>query len=302
MGRIAFVFSGQGDQFPGMGKELYEQYPVAKEVFRLCDAIRPETSAQCFGGTDEELKQTKNTQPCLFAMELAAASVLVDHGITPEAVAGFSLGEVVAATFSGLVDQETGFRLVCRRGELMQSAAEVQDTSMAAVVKLDNETVKGLCSKYSAVYPVNFNCPGQVSVAGLTREMADFSADVKAAGGRALPIKVKGGFHSPFMNEASAAFAEELSRVTFNKSRFVLYSNKTAKPYTDDAAKLLSEQICSPVLWESLIRNMIESGIDTFIEVGPGKTLTNMIKKISPEVKAYSVSDLPTVLSEVSAC
>ena len=177
MGRIAFVFSGQGDQFVGMGKELYEQYPAAKEIFDMCDGIRSVTSEQCFCGTEEELKETKNTQPCLFAMELAAANVLVTHGIKPDAVAGFSLGEVVACAFAGVVDKETGFRLVCRRGELMQAAAEKQDTSMAAVVKLDNEKVKELCSKYSAVYPVNFNCPGQVSVAGLTSQMADFSAD-----------------------------------------------------------------------------------------------------------------------------
>lgn len=302
MGRIAFVFSGQGDQFVGMGKELYEQYPAAKEIFDMCDGIRSVTSEQCFCGTEEELKETKNTQPCLFAMELAAANVLVTHGIKPDAVAGFSLGEVVACAFAGVVDKETGFRLVCRRGELMQAAAEKQDTSMAAVVKLDNEKVKELCSKYSAVYPVNFNCPGQVSVAGLTSQMADFSADVKAAGGRALPIKVKGGFHSPFMDEASVAFADELSKVAFQKGDVILYSNKTAEPYGENAAELLSKQICSPVRWEELIRNMIASGIDTFIEIGPGKTLTNMIGKIDPDVKRYSVSDLPSILSEVTSC
>ena len=302
MGRIAFVFSGQGDQFVGMGKELYEQYPAAKEIFDMCDGIRSVTSEQCFCGTEEELKETKNTQPCLFAMELAAANVLVTHGIKPDAVAGFSLGEVVACAFAGVVDKETGFRLVCRRGELMQAAAEKQDTSMAAVVKLDNEKVKELCSKYSAVYPVNFNCPGQVSVAGLTSQMADFSADVKAAGGRALPIKVKCGFHSPFMDEASVAFADELSKVAFQKGDVILYSNKTAEPYGENAAELLSKQICSPVRWEELIRNMIASGIDTFIEIGPGKTLTNMIGKIDPDVKRYSVSDLPSILSEVTSC
>ncbi len=302
MGRIAFVFSGQGDQFSGMGKDLYENYTSAKKVFDACDEIRPDTSRQCFEGTEEELNETKNTQPCLFAMELAAASVLVEHGIKPHAVAGFSLGEVVACTFAGIVDNKTGFRLVCRRGELMQEAAEKQDTSMAAVVKLDNESVKELCAKYSAVYPVNFNCPGQVSVAGLASQMADFSADVKAAGGRALPIKVKGGFHSPFMNEAAALFAKELSEVQFNQGNAVLYSNKTAKPYTNETAELLSSQICSPVLWEELIRNMIAEGIDTFIEIGPGKTLTNMIKKISNEVNVYSVSNLDTVLSEVAEC
>lgn len=302
MGRIAFVFSGQGDQYSGMGRELYEKYPSAKNIYEICDLIRPGTSAQCFSGTEEELKETKNTQPCLFATELAAASVLVHHGITPEAVAGFSLGEVVACTFSGIVDTETGFRLVCRRGELMQSAAEKQDTSMAAVVKLDNETVRRLCGKYSSVYPVNFNCMGQVSVAGLTSQMSDFSADVKAAGGRTLPLKVKGGFHSPFMNEAAEKFAEELSKVEFKKSEVVLYSNMTAKPYTDNVAELLSKQISGPVLWEELICNMIANGIDTFIEVGPGKTLTNIIKKISACVKVYSVSELDSVLSEVAVC
>lgn len=302
MGRIAFVFSGQGDQFSGMGKDLYEQYEAAKNVFDACDAIRPSTSRQCFTGTEEELKETKNTQPCLFAMELAAANVLLEHGVKPEAVAGFSLGEVVACTFADIVDRETGFRLVCKRGELMQEAAEKQETSMVAVVKLDNQTVKDLCAKYSAVYPVNFNCPGQVSVAGLASQMAHFSADVKAAGGRALPIKVKGGFHSPFMNEASALFAEELSKIRFNRGNTVLYSNKTAKPYTDEVVELLSKQICSPVLWEELVQNMIAEGIDTFIEIGPGKTLTNMLRKISTEVKVYSVSDLSTVLSEVAGC
>ena len=302
MGRIAFVFSGQGDQFSGMGKELCEQYPAARAVFDACDGIRAGTSAQCFFGSDEELKETRNTQPCLFAMELAAASVLEEAGIRPAAVAGFSLGEVVACAFSGIVDRETGFRLVCRRGELMQRAAEKQDTSMAAVVKLDGEKVKELCSKYSAVYPVNFNCPGQISVAGLSEQMADFSADVKLAGGRALPIKVKGGFHSPFMNEAAAEFAAELKNIDFKEGHLTLYSNKTAKPYGDNAAELLSEQICSPVLWEELVCNMIESGIDTFIEIGPGKTLTNMIKKINAEVRVYSVSDIASVLEEVAGC
>lgn len=302
MGRIAYVFSGQGDQFPGMGKDLYDEYPIAKEIFELCDSIRPNTSEQCFCGTEEELKETKNTQPCLFAVELAAASVLTDKGILPEAVAGFSLGEVSAAAFSGIIDIKTGFRLVCKRGELMQTAAEVQETSMAAVVKLDNETVKKLCAEYSAVYPVNFNCPGQVSVAGLASEMPAFAADVKSAGGRAIPIKVKGGFHSPFMKEASVAFAEELSKITFNKGEITLYSNMTAEPYGDNASELLAEQICSPVRWEELIRNMIRDGIDTFIEIGPGKTLTNMIKKISSDVKVCSVSDLETVLSEAAGC
>ncbi|MBQ8893881.1 MAG: ACP S-malonyltransferase [Clostridia bacterium] len=291
MGKIAFVFSGQGDQYPGMGKELFEKYPAAAAVFELCDRIRPGTSLQCFEGTEEELKETQNTQPCLFAMELAAASVLLEKGIRPDALAGFSLGEVVAATVSGLFDTETGFRLVCRRGELMQREAEKFDTSMAAIVKLAPEQVEELCSHYGEVYPVNFNCPGQITVSGLSSQMPDFFAEVKAAGGRAIPLKVKGAFHSPFMEQAAEAFAEELAKAELKERETVLYSNMTAMPYTEDAAGLLSRQICSPVQWEKLIRNMMAEGVDTFIEIGPGRTLTNMIKKIDPGVTAKTFAE-----------
>lgn len=299
MGKIAFVFSGQGDQYPGMGKELAEKYSVAASVYSMCDSIRPGTSAQCFEGTEDELKETRNTQPCLFAMELAAASVLMDKCVTPDAVAGFSLGEVVAATVSGTFDDETGFRLVCKRGELMQREAEKFDTSMAAVVRLTPEQVKEVCEKYTNVYPVNFNCPGQVTVSGLSSQMVDFFADVKSAGGRAIPLKVKGAFHSPFMNEAADKFAEELAGAKIKERAVTLYSNMTAEPYADDVVELLSKQICNPVQWEKSIRNMIADGVDTFIEIGPGKTLTNMIKKIDAEVKAVSVTEY---LAEVEGC
>lgn len=298
MGKIAFVFSGQGDQFPGMGKDLYEKYPVAKKIYDLCDEIRPGTSDQCFNGTEEELKETKNTQPCLYAMELAAASVLMEKGITPDVVAGFSLGEVVAATVSGAFDNETGFRLVCKRGELMQSEAEKLDTSMAAVVKLTPEQVRAVCSKYSDVYPVNFNCPGQITVSGLSSQMTDFFVDVKAAGGRAIPLKVKGAFHSPFMKAAAESFAKELKKAEVKERSITLYSNMTAEPYADDVVGLLSSQICSPVQWETIIRNMVSDGVDTFIEIGPGKTLTNMIQKISTDVKAVNITEYLTKVEE----
>ena len=299
MGKIAFVFSGQGDQFPGMGKDLYEKYPVAQKIYDICDGVRPDTSSQCFHSTEDELKETKNTQPCLFAMELAAASVLIEKGISPDVVAGFSLGEVVAATVSGGFDNETGFRLVCKRGELMQNEAEKFDTSMAAVVKLTPEQVQEVCKKYSDVYPVNFNCPGQITVSGLSSQMTDFFADVKIAGGRAIPLKVKGAFHSPFMTDAAKAFKEELETADVKEQTIPLYSNMTAEPYGDDVVSLLSAQICNPVQWERIVRNMIADGVDTFIEIGPGKTLTNMIKKISADVKAVNVIEY---LAEVEVC
>lgn len=302
MGGVSFLFSGQGDQFPGMGQNLYETYSAARAVFDLCESLRPGTLEQCFRGTAEELKETRNTQPCLFAMELAAAAVLEEKGIVPQAAAGFSLGEVTAAAFAGIVDRETGFRLVCKRGALMQAAAEQFDTSMAAVVKLTPETVQELCSRYSQVYPVNFNCPGQITVSGLAEQMTAFAADVKAAGGRAIPLKVGGAFHSPFMAQAAQAFADELAKAAMSKGRMPLYSNVTALPYDDNPRDLLSRQIASPVLWERIIRNMADAGMDTFIEIGPGKTLTNMVKKILPQAKTYCVAEMETLLKEVAGC
>lgn len=303
MGKIAFVFSGQGDQYPGMGKDIKEKYTVAAEIYNMCDRLRPGTSDMCFNGTEEELKETKNTQPCLFATELAAASVLKEKGIVPSAAAGFSLGEVAAATFVGIFDNETGFSLVCKRGELMQREAEKFDTSMAAIVKLTSEKVEEICEKYQNIYPVNFNCPGQITVSGLSSEMPAFASEVKAAGGRAIPLKVKGAFHSPFMKEASEAFEKEIEKAEkenkIKNGNITLYSNMTATPYGSDVKTLLSKQICSPVQWEKIIRNMISDGIDTFIEIGPGKTLTNMTKKIDNEVKAFTTVEY---LAEVEQC
>lgn len=173
---------------------------------------------------------------------------------------------------------------------LMQSAAEARDTAMAAVVKLTTEQVRDLCEKYPDIYPVNFNCPGNITVSGLAEQMGAFCADVKSAGGRALPLKVKGGFHSPFMAAAAAAFGTELEKTEIKVPVISLYSNVTAQ--------LLAKQIASPVQWEQIIRNMIADGIDTFIEIGPGRTLTNMSKKNDNRVTAVTVTEY----LEVAAC
>ena len=291
MGKIAFVFSGQGDQYPGMGKELYEQYEAAEKVFSLCDRLRPGTLKQCFSGTEEELRKTVNTQPCLYAMELSAAHVLLEKGIRPDGAAGFSLGEVSAAALCGVFDIPTGFRLVMKRGEFMQKEAAKHDTFMAAVLRLDAEALLEICGRYSGVYAVNFNCPGQITVSGLASQMEEFSADIRAQGGRMIPLKVSGAFHSPFMKEAALAFEKELSAAQLSKPALPLYSDLTAKPYEGDPVSLLSSQICNPVQWEALIRNMISDGMDQFIEIGPGKTLTNMIRKIDPSVKACTIQE-----------
>ena len=299
MGRIAFVFSGQGDQYAGMGKDLYDNYKYAAEIFDMCESLRPGILQMCFEGSEEELKETKNTQSCLFAMELAAAYTLISEGVEPEALAGFSLGEVTAATVAGIFDKKTGFELVCKRGALMQEASLKTDASMAAVVKLSAEEVIELSRKYENVYPVNFNCPGQVTVSGLSEQMTDFATAVKEAGGRALPLKVKGGFHSPFMKEAAVSFEECIRKADPRPMKIKLYSNMTARPYSENVVELLSKQICNPVKWQESVENMIKDGIDTFIEIGPGRTLTNMIKKINPAVKACTVYE---ALEEIKTC
>ena len=223
MGKIAFVFSGQGAQAPGMGKELYECSDAAKAVFELCDSIRPGTSEQCFNGTKEELTVTANTQPDMFAVEVAAARALVEAGIQPDALAGFSLGEISALAFSGAVSLEDGFKLVCRRGELMQEASNAADSAMVAVVKLPPEKVEELAGQFDQVYPVNYNSPAQTVCAGLSSSMDGFKAAVKAAGGRALPLKVSGAFHSPFMSSAAKGPAEVLAYGVWHPAaRFIL--------------------------------------------------------------------------------
>lgn len=305
MGKIAFVFPGQGAQYPGMGRELAEHSPAAAEVFRMADGLRPGTSKQCFDASLETLQQTAVTQPCLFTVELAAAAALKEAEIIPDMVAGFSLGELSALSYCQMVDKSTTFELVCHRGALMQRCAESADTAMAAVIRLDKDTVCRICGEFEGVYPVNFNCPGQISVAGLKDSMSTFTAAVKAAGGRCVPLKVSGGFHSPFMTEAAEQFASLLENVEFRKPRMPLYSNRTGLPYGENPKELLASQICSPVLWEDIVRNMIGEGVDTFIEAGPGNVLSGMIGKIDKNVRTFSVSDVESLekcISEVKAC
>ena len=305
MGKIAFVFSGQGAQAPGMGKELYECSAAAKAVFELCDSIRPGTSEQCFNGTKEDLTVTANTQPDMFAVEVAAARALVEAGIQPDALAGFSLGEISALAFSGAVSLEDGFKLVCRRGELMQEASNAADSAMVAVVKLPPEKVEELAGQFDQVYPVNYNSPAQTVCAGLSSSMDGFKAAVKAAGGRALPLKVSGAFHSPFMSSAAKGLAEVLAPMEFGTPSCPLYSNVTAQPYEDGQFKdLLSRQVENPVRWQTIVENMIAAGVDTFIEVGPGKTLAGLIGKINSDVRALNVEDaesLKHTIEEVKA-
>lgn len=295
MGKIAFVFSGQGAQYTGMGKELYDCSPAAKAVYDMADSIREGTSAQCFEAEQEVLNRTVNTQPCVFTADLAAAAAVAEKGIKPDFVAGFSLGEIAALGFSGILSYEDAFKLVCKRGELMDKAAQENKGAMVAVLKLTPEKVEELAGKFDSTFPVNYNSPIQTVVATTEENAEPLMEAVKEAKGRPVKLAVSGAFHSPFMSSAAKGLGEYLQDKELNAPYMPIYSNVTAQPYADDYKALITAQVESPVQWQKTVENLIEQGVDTFIEVGVGKTLAGLIKKINKDVTVYNVEDRATL-------
>ncbi len=292
MGKIALVFSGQGAQYSGMGKELYDNSPAAKAVFDMADSIRPGTSKQCFEGTAEELSVTVNTQPCVFTADLAAARAVSEKGIKADCVAGFSLGEIAALAFSGMLSDEEAFKLVCRRGELMDKAAKENPGAMLAVLKLPPEKVEEICSKFSDTYPVNYNSPAQTVVAAKEENITALIEAFSAEKGRAKRLAVSGAFHSPFMAQAADGLEKYLDGIKIGSPKIPIYSNYTAKPYSGDYKQLIKSQVENPVRWQTIVENMAKDGVDTVIEVGVGKTLTGLVGRINKEIKALKVENL----------
>ena len=288
----------------GMCRDLYAHCDTVKELFDVAEEKRPGITELCFSGPKESLDITINTQPALFLADIACATVLEEMGIKADGVAGFSLGEVAGACYSGLMNYSQAFDFVCRRAEAMHECAEKNKGKMIAVLKLSRDHVERICDSLEQVYPVNYNCPEQTVVACMAQSAEKLQESVLKAGGKVIILATSGAFHSPFMDEASKSLFQYLKnechtqKLVFGKTRIPLYANSTAQPYSDPALEL-AKQVNRPVLWQKTIENMVNDGFNTFIEVGPGKTLSGLIRKINPLVGIYNVSDLESLANTV---
>ncbi len=302
MGKIAFIFPGQGAQYVGMGRQIAQEYPAAANVFKeASESLGFDVESMIFEGDDETLKITENTQPTILTASIACMQPLLEKGIKPDFVAGLSLGEYSAHVAAGTLSFKDAVALVKKRGKYMQEAVPVGVGTMAAILGLDNDIVKECCAQAASegiVEPANFNCPGQVVVAGEIRAVEKAVELAKGKGARrSMILPVSAPFHCSLLKPAGEQIAQELNKIEFHDIQVPVVTNVTAQIVTDQSQvkDLLVRQVSSSVLWEECVKTMINEGVDTFVEIGPGKALSGFVKKIDKDVRMLNIDDLDSL-------